>query len=134
LPLALFSVPIPHVLGQGIGFLADLNVPLAMIIIGSNMACSKLTDAVRDLRAITASAARLLLVPLALFAALYFVPIPSIIKAAILISTCSPVAASCTLMASRCGVNTSLADKCVTLSTLLSIVTMPLVQFVVRNA
>lgn len=124
-----FSVTLPSSVSSAVGMLADVNSPLAMVIIGAHLAQTKLFAALKDGRVYLISLLRLAILPLITLAILYFIPIPfsSVGKITLLIEFAAPTAAAITMLAGKCGRNSQLASSLVAVTTLLSIVTMPLV-------
>jgi len=129
MPLFLFSVTLPAPVAQPVKMLADLNTPLAMIVIGWYLASARLGAVLRDAGAWIVSGVRLVIVPAVVFAAFAavrsFAGAPKEMAVAVLIAAAAPVAALTAVFAARYGRDVSLAAGLVALSTLLSVVTLP---------
>jgi len=127
--LALFlgSVSLPHILAAPVGHLAALNTPLPMLIIGYYLGQTDLRTALRDLRSYTAIGLRLLVVPLLTLGVLFLCGIRGTLLVSCIIAASAPVAASTTMFATKYHCDTGLSVNMVSVSTLLSIVTMPLI-------
>ena len=127
LPLFLFSVSLPAVVGTPVHLLAELNTPLAMLVIGFYLAGADFSRVVRLPAAYLASAVRLLVFPLAMVAALY--PLrahfPREMMLALVVAASAPVAAMVSMFASKFGRDVDLSVGLVSGTTLLSILTMP---------
>ena len=127
LPLFLFSVSLPAVVGTPVHLLAELNTPLAMLVIGFYLAGADFRRVVRLPAAYLASAVRLLVFPLAMVAALY--PLrahfPREMMLALVVAASAPVAAMVSMFASKFGRDVDLSVGLVSGTTLLSILTMP---------
>ena len=127
LPLFLFSVTLPAVVGTPVHLLAELNTPLAMLVIGFYLAGADFRRVVRLPAAYCASAVRLLVFPLAMVAALY--PLrahfPREMMLALVVAASAPVAAMVSMFASKFGRDVDLSVGLVSGTTLLSILTMP---------
>jgi len=111
--------------GKTIEMLSWLNTPLAMIIIGSQIAGVDFKTFLQDKRVLLVSAIRLILIP-----ALFFVPIALVANdfsfaAACIISASAPCATVTSLFAAKYRKDTEFAAKAVAFSTLCSILTMP---------
>ena len=134
LPLYFFRVPLPPVVMEPITFLADLNTPLAMLVIGSHVARVDLRSALMDLSVYKLSFLRLLAVPLLYLGALLLLrPEPDLLLSSV-IQASAPVAANCVLFAVAYGGNAPLASKTVAVSTVLSILTIPLMTVLAQGA
>lgn len=123
----LFSVHLPEVLSTPINYMASLNTPLPMIIIGFYLSRTNLIAALRDKRAYVAILLRLAAVPLLTLFLMYACGIRGVVLVACVIAAAAPVAAATTMFAAKFDRDTSLSVNLVSLSTLFSIVTMPLI-------
>lgn len=127
LVLFLGSVSLPPVLSSPMGHLAALNTPLPMLIIGFYLGQTYLRIALKDVRGYAAIGLRLLVVPLAALGVLYVCGVRSTLLVSMVIAASAPVAASTTMFATKYDCDTGLSVNLVSLSTLFSLVTMPLI-------
>lgn len=125
--LFVFSVGLPTVLLSPIRFLAQLNTPVPMLVIGYHLVHADLLRVLRDRGAYCAMAIRLLLLPLLTMGVMVLLRIDPVITTATVIAVSSPVAAYTTMMATKYGRDTELSAGIVSASSLFSLVTMPLV-------
>ncbi len=130
LPFFLFSLKLPEVVGRPVAMLANLNTPLAMIMVGWYLAETDFRPVLRCGAAYGVAALRLVAVPLVVIAA--FVGLRACVPAlnpvmAVAISTAAaaPTAALTTVIAARYDKDVSTATSLVSGTTLLSILTMP---------
>lgn len=127
LPLFLFSARLPPFLGTSVRHVANLNTPLAMVVIGYSLACAKLGRVLRLPAAYVATFVRLVAYPLLMIAALalFRSHLDRRMALAIVIAAAAPVAAMVSMFAVKFGrdVETSVAVVCG--STVLSILTLP---------
>ena len=130
LPFFLFSLKLPEVVGRPLAMLADLNTPLAMIMVGWYLAETDFRPVLRCGAAYGVAVLRLVAVPLVVIAA--FVGVRACVPAlnpvmAVAISTAAaaPTAALTTVIAARYDKDVSTATSLVSGTTLLSILTMP---------
>ncbi len=125
LPIYFLKIPVPAVLGDPINFFSGLNTPLAMLVIGSYVARVDLRSFVSDLAVYRMAALRLIVSP-ALFLLLLFLfrPERELFISCAIQASC-PVAANTVLFAVQYGGDSQLASKSVAVSTVLSIVTIP---------
>ncbi len=131
--LILYFLPIelPSLLTGAIGAIAACNAPVAMILLGVFLGNISLKQMFLDKVAWFASGVRLLLIPA--LTGLMFMCFPSIsqtIKHAVFIASAAPVGANLAIYAERHGGDSQSAAAVVCLSTVLSIVTMPLMLLV----
>lgn len=127
LMLLLVRITLPTVLASPMGHLAALNTPLPMLIIGFYLADTDLKAALRDWRSYAAIGLRLLVVPLTALGILYLCGVRGTLLVSMIIAASAPVAASTTMFATKYDCDTGLSVNLVSLSTLLSLITMPLI-------
>lgn len=121
-------VKLPPMLSSACAAIAGMNAPLAMIIMGVYLAQLDVKKALGDSQIYLASAVRLVLIPLVSFVLLYFL-LPGLtasMKTALFIAAMAPVGANVAVYAQKQGKDYSYAVGLVCVSTLLCIVTMPL--------
>ena len=116
--------------GTPLRMMADLNTPLAMIIIGANLATARFAPVVRLPKAYLAGALRLVVVPGAFLALVWAlarlgVALEPKMAVAIVTAASAPVAALTSMFAVRYGRDVALSVGLVSSTTLLSILTMP---------
>jgi predicted permease len=126
LPLYILSVHIPTPASDVVGYLAAMNTPLSMIVVGVNLATFSLRTIFSDHLVWLGVFARNLLVPGIFIVLLGLLPIDPVAKMAILISVSTPVGAMLVIFSVRHDQNTEFATRLLCLSTLLCVVTLPL--------
>jgi predicted permease len=120
-------VHLPDVIAQPVLHLANLNTPLPMLIIGFYLSGADFKRAFTDGRAYLAMLFRLAVIPLCvLFAMAPFGLNPKLVIAFVIASS-APTAATTTMFAAKFDRDVELSVSVVAASTLISIVTMPLV-------
>lgn len=122
--LFLFSLKLPLPISSAIGSMASLNTPLAMMVIGFNLARSNLLSALKDKRVYLVSFLRLVLIPLVSLFVLWALGLRGTLLVSVIIATSAPVAAATTVFSVKYGADTELSVKLVAFTTLLSIFTM----------
>lgn len=129
LGVALFLVrlPVPPIAATIMSTIANLNSPLAMIILGAYLAKSSPRELFGTPRAYAVSLVRLVLVPLATIALFMVIPCPSEVKIAILIAAAAPTGSNVAVFCQQLDQDTNAASNAVCLSTLLSLATVPAV-------
>lgn len=123
------QLPVPTPILTPIQHLSNVTTPLSMFVTGMNLAQGRVSDVVRDRDAITASAVRLLAFPVLTWALMGLLPmLDTLVVGVTLIVMAMPAPAVSTIMAEQYGGNTQLGARAVFLSSLLCIVTIPLVS------
>jgi len=116
---------LPGPMDAAVGYLGSMNTPLAMVVIGGQMAQADLRKVFATKKLYLTSAVKLLGIPLLTAAVLLpFRPDPVIYVAAVILAGC-PTAGATSLFAQSMGRDAALAAQQVTLSTLLCLATLP---------
>ena len=128
-PLFFSSVKLPDVLGVPVHHMANLNTPLAMIVIGYSLCGARFGKVLRTGAVYVATLVRLVVYPLLVIAALY--PLRASLDRnlvlAMVVAASAPVAAMVSMFATKFRRDVDASVAVVSGSTLLSILTMPVV-------
>ena len=127
LVLFLGRLRLPSMVGSAVDFIADMNTPLAMVVIGGQMARTDLLCTFRRPDLYAASALKLLLIPAVTALVLLPFRLPPLVYCSMVILAGTPTAGTSSILAQQYGRDAGSAAQLVTLSTLLSVVTLPLV-------
>ena len=125
--LFLCSIELPGVIAQPISYMAALNSPVPMLIIGYYLSKANLKKAFTDAWSYVSMGLRLVILPLLTLFVLLLCGIKGPLLVSLTISVSSPVAAITTMMSAKYGHDTELSVSIVSASTLLSLGTMPLI-------
>ncbi|MBP3627309.1 MAG: AEC family transporter [Clostridia bacterium] len=123
----LLPLEVPKVVSEPISYMASLNTPLPMIVIGYHLANSNLLKGFKDKHCLLTIAVRLVILPLAALGILYLCGIRGNILIAVMICTCMPAATINTMLASKFSGDTESSVNVVSISTVLSLITIPLI-------
>ena len=130
--LYLAQIRLPGPILSAVEYMGDLNTPLAMVVIGAQMARADLLATFREKRLYAAAALKLLVMPLVtLLVLLPFGLKPMALMTVVILAGC-PTAGATSMFAQMFDRDTATAARLVTLSTLLSILTLPLVALAAR--
>lgn len=124
---------LPTVVTGALQGISGLNAPLAMVILGVYLAQADLRTLWRDGALYRMSAARLLMIPALTLLLLRLIGLEQEIADAILIAASAPVGANIAVYAQLHGKDYIYASKTVVFSTLLSLVTMPLILLLAQS-
>lgn len=125
--LFLCSVTLPNIIAQPISYMAGLNSPVPMLIIGYYLSKADLKKAFTDKWAYVSMGLRLIILPIASLFVLLLCKINGPLLVSLVISVSSPVAAITTMMSAKYSHDTELSVSLVSATTLLSLGTMPLI-------
>lgn len=128
LPLYVGEIALPGVLATSVRHMANVNTPLAMIVIGYSLAGAKLGKVLADGWVYVAAAIRLIAYPLLMIGVLWLLraQLDRNLMLALTIAASAPVAAMVSMFAVKFRRDVDTAVAVVSGTTLLSIVTMPL--------
>lgn len=123
--LYVFSISIPFTVLEPIKYLGSLNTPVPMVIVGYYLAQASLR--LKGASAYVSLVLRLIVSPLIMIAILLAFGISGDIAIACTIAASAPVAAATTMFSEKFDGDTTLSATFVSITTILSIITMPLV-------
>jgi len=127
------SLKPPEVVGDSLNFLANLTTPLSMIIVGAILAKIDIRKAFTDIRIYFISLIKLAVIPLAAFAVLRLFVKNPVMLGVLTYLAAMPVGSITAIMAEERGGNSEAASKAVFVSTLLCMVTIPLISMVIQR-
>ncbi len=127
--IILFFLPVelPEVLGSAVTAIASMNAPVAMIILGIYLAQMKLKDLFTDKITYLCALMRLIVIPLLTAVIMALIPGNEMLKMSVLIVAATPVGSNVAIFAQMEDLDYTQAVKDICLSTVLCIVTIPLV-------
>lgn len=123
---------LPGPVSSAVSYLGSLNTPLAMVVIGGQMASANLPETFRVKKLYLASAMKLIAMPVITMLVLLPFHLDSMLFMTVVILSGCPVAGSASLFCQSMGKDSTLAARLVTLSTLFCIITLPLVALAAR--
>jgi hypothetical protein len=122
-----FQIPIPGPVQQAVKYVGDMTLPLSMLIIGALISTAKVRTLLSDFRVYYAAAVRLVFLPLVAYGILSLIGAPKVVTAIVVTAAAMPCAANTSIFAEMFDKDSVFASKAVTLSTILSIFTAPLI-------
>lgn len=127
----LLRIPVPRFIGTTITNLSNLTAPLSMMVIGASLATIDLKKLFTDGKLILFSVIKLLLIPIAgVFIIRQFVD-NHMICGVCMVMLATPVGSMTAMMAQQYDGDYEMASKGVALTTMLSVITMPVVSLIV---
>ena len=118
---------LPRLLADAISALSALNLPLPMLMVGYYLGKADLLAAFKDTPSYLCMALRLIVFPLALLGILYVCGVRGHVLTVSVIGACAPVGATTTIFSAKFEHDVALSVRLVSLSTVLSLVSMPLI-------
>ncbi len=124
-------VRLPYVLSESVNYISMLNTPLAMLILGTHMAKIKISDITDKFNLLIVTLIKLVIVPVAGILIANLFGITGNVTGAVIISASCPTAAMATLFAAQNGNDAVYATVTVVITTLLSVITIPLLTLLI---
>ncbi len=133
--LIIFILPIslPAFLDSSVRSLTAINTPLAMIILGVYLANENLREIFTNKMGYYVSFVRLVLLPAVSIAFMYFMPFDILVKQVFVIAMSVPSAANTAMFSELLGQNPSYGAQLVSLNTILSALTLPVVIMIMQS-
>lgn len=132
LMLFFLGVKFPPLIEDSCRLIGDMTAPLAMLIVGIQLMQSSVTKIVKNVKLMIIVVIRLVCVPTALFFGLRWVPVDPLVFCVVVFAMCMPVAAYTAVLASRYNSNKILAAEGIFVSTLFSLITIPIFGMVLN--
>lgn len=121
----LFNIPVPEVIKGAAKSVGDMTMPLSMLIVGAATSNTRFVSLFSDWKVYVSSLVRLVLMPVLAFLISLLAGVPSLPSIIIVTALAMPAAATVAVFAETFDKDTVFASKCVTVSNLLSIITIP---------
>ncbi|TYP56749.1 AEC family transporter [Thermosediminibacter litoriperuensis] len=130
--LIVLGVKLSGFSGGVIKTLGDITVPLSMLFIGMSVGRAGISQEVLKPEYIAASLIRLIISPLIIGGVAHFVDIPVAIKKVITVEAAMPSMMFTAILAARYGKHPDFAAKIVVITTIFSMVTLPVVAYILQ--
>ncbi len=117
---------LPNFLLESVGLMAKLQTPLAMFIVGANIANIRVERILPEKALLVAIAVRLVCIPLAVYGVIKLTGSTGLAPGIALIMTAMPAGAQTVVVAESVGADSSFASEVVFATTILSVFTIPI--------
>lgn len=126
-------IPLPGVLSQAIGLAGAVNTPLSMFITGMIIAASDIKSMLSNRLVYFAIVVRMIIIPAICVAVFLLLGIRGMVANIVLILEACPCAAITSVFAVQFDYDDDVAAASVVLTTFVSIITLPLVAFIITT-
>lgn len=133
LVLFVLQIRLPSPVLSAVEYMGSLNTPLAMVVIGGQMAGADLPATFKEKRLYGATLVKLVVMPLLTLLVLLPLRLERLMFLTIVILSGCPSAGVTSMFAQMYRKDTAASAQMITLSTLLSIITLPLVALLARQ-
>ncbi len=128
--LCFLNIDYPQPLVEATTSLGDMTTPGAMLILGSTLAMQPLKKVFGDWHAYGLTFIRLIIIPCAAYLIFRNIVADELLLGILVVVSGMPVATNATMLTMEYGGNLEVASKTVVLSTILSVVSIPLMVYV----
>lgn len=125
--LFVLGIKLPYVINESVEHLAALNTPLGMMLTGAYLTKVDFKKALKNASLYIVAFLRLILIPVITLIIAKLMRLDPVAAKAVLISAACPTASIAALFAARYNLDAAYATELVSVITLLSVVTIPLV-------
>ncbi len=133
--VCLLQIPVPKVLLQFLGYLGNITSGLSMLVVGLSMSRTSFKEVLEQKKVVIVSMFRLLIIPALTVAAVAVLPIQisDLMKQVLILSAALPASAAQSMFAEKYHGNTKLAASNILITTMCSLITVPLVMKLVMK-
>ncbi|HWQ77325.1 MAG TPA: AEC family transporter [Anaerovoracaceae bacterium] len=121
-----FGIQLPSLLEDFLDTVGAITIPLSMIIIGIQLAESKVGEILKNRHIFETVILRLAVFPLLLFGLFIWLPVSPFVLSIVVFAMAMPSAAITPMLAEVYGANAKLAAQAVFLTTMFSLITIPI--------
>lgn len=121
------GIRLPEIPSKALGYISELNTPLAMIVSGATIAGTDLKALLKKKGVYKVCSIKLILLPILLSVILCLVPVDEKVRLTVIVAASAPPAAMCTLLCIRSGKDSLYASEIFAAGTILSVITLPFV-------
>ncbi len=124
------NIPVPDIADQLLTYISNITSGLSMIVVGLSLSRLAIREVFRDRRMFLLPVLRLLVLPLLVMAVLNILPfeMDTLTRDILILTAALPSASAQSMITEQYHTNTSAASRAVFITTLFSIVTVPLVM------
>ena len=123
----LFDIQLPSVLMDTINSVGSLTAPLSMMMIGSSLAVYPIKDSFTDWRSYVFAFVRLMIIPFVTMLICRLIHIDPYYANITIITNAMPVGSMVLMLATQYNANVKIVTRNIVVSTLLSVITIPIV-------
>ncbi len=126
----LTNIPVPDVIDQLLGYLSSITSGLSMLVVGLSLSRLAFKEVFSDKKMFFLPVLKLLIVPLIVILLLWIIPINinPMVKSVIILTSTLPSASAQSMITEQYHTNTASAGRAVFLTTLFSVVSVPLLM------
>ena len=124
------GIKLPYVANEAVSHLANLNTPVSMVMLGTYLANIDFKKLNHIWSMVKVCFVRLIFIPIIAIGVAYVLRLDHTVAKAVLISSACPTAAVTTLCATQFDLDADYSSQIVSITTLLSVITIPLLTII----
>lgn len=124
------KITLPEFLTESVSMLGNVTTPLAMIIIGSSLAAVPIKEVFNEWRVYVMSVVKLIIMPVVMWLICRIFVTDATALGVMVLMIAMPCASVMTMLCIEHGLDDRLSAKCTFITTLLSLVTVPIIMYV----
>lgn len=134
LTLILFftKIPVPYVAAKTIEMVSSLTAPLSMMVIGASLAVISVKEMITDRKLLLFVVIRQFILPITLSLLVFSVLSNQLLCGVCMIMLSTPVGSMTSMLAEEYNGNYELASKGVAITTIVSVISLPVVSYIVN--
>ena len=134
LTLILFftKIPVPYVAAKTIEMVSSLTAPLSMMVIGASLAVISVKEMITDRKMLLFVVIRQFILPITLSLLVFSVLSNQLLCGVCMIMLSTPVGSMTSMLAEEYNGNYELASKGVAITTIVSVISLPVVSYIVN--
>lgn len=127
--ILLFSIPVPMPINKSLQYVGAMTTPLSMIIVGAMVADINIKEIFAGTEAYYGSFVKLIIIPFLVYILMLILKADKLVLEICVILEAMPTAVLATVLAEEYDGDAVLAAKCVFMTTILSIITIPCIVY-----
>lgn len=130
--VCILQIPIPDVLGQLLTYLSNITSGLSMLVVGLSISRLPVKAVFQDKKMLLLTLCRLIIFPLLMLGLLRALPIQldETLQNVLILTAALPVSSAQSMITEQYGTNTAAAGRSVFMTTLFSVITVPLIMMI----
>ena len=124
LVVCILQIPVPDVLGQLLAYLSNITSGLSMLVVGLSISRLPVKAVFQDWKMLFLTLTRLLIFPLLM------IDLDETLKNVLILTAALPVSSAQSMITEQYGTNTAAAGRSVFMTTLFSVITVPLIMMI----
>ena len=124
------QITLPTPIGKTVEFMASVNTPLPMIILGTYLVNLNIKETLNNASLWVVTALRLIILPVLTIFIIKLFNMEQIMSMPLVLASACPVAAVATLFAVRYDLDSEYSSRAVSFTTLLSVITIPVIMMI----